>query len=276
MTNCRLLYITRDPVIGGVAQKAGVDWVFVDLEYRGKDQRQGGRDTVISRHTITDVEKMRGVLTTSRLMVRINPLGTWSVEEIDNVIAAGADIVMLPFFTTADEVRRFVDLVAGRAQTCLLLETMTAIAGLDRIVELPGIDFFHVGLNDLHIERKTAFMFEFLSDGSMDEVAAKLRAAGRPFGFGGIGRIGQLVPPAEAILAEHFRLGSTGVILSRSFCSPDLAKDTDAFATLFFSEVARVRRHEARLAAQPPEFFDSNRQRVIRDVARVVAQITDR
>ena len=36
-------------------------------------------------------------------------------------------------------------------------------------------------------------------------------------GFGGIARLGFGMLPAEHVIAEHYRLGSTAVILSRSF-----------------------------------------------------------
>ena len=38
-----------------------------------------------------------------------------------------------------------------------------------------------------------------------------------PFGFGGIARIGEGDLPSDHILGEHVRLGSTSVILSRTF-----------------------------------------------------------
>lgn len=38
-----------------------------------------------------------------------------------------------------------------------------------------------------------------------------------PFGFGGIARIGEGDLPSDYILGEHVRLGSTSVILSRTF-----------------------------------------------------------
>ena len=160
--NIRLLYITDNPVVAKIAQRAGVDWIFVDLEYRGKSERQANRDTVISAHSIEDIKAMRQVITSSKLMVRINPWGEWSTDEIENVLAAGADIIMLPFFTTVFDVTAFIKQVDGRAETCLLLETLAGIDILDEILSIPGIDFMHIGLNDLHIERGTTFMFEFL------------------------------------------------------------------------------------------------------------------
>jgi 2-keto-3-deoxy-L-rhamnonate aldolase RhmA len=272
----RLLYITKDPAVGQVAERAGVDWIFVDMEYRGKSDRQAKRDTVISAHTLDDVKAMRQAITRSQLMVRLNPWGEWSPEEVDGVVQAGADIVMLPFFTTTAEVSAFVKQVGGRGKTCLLLETLAGIEVLDEILAVPGIDFVHIGLNDLHIERGTTFMFEFLADGGVDAIAAKLRAAGISFGFGGMARIGGLVPPAERILAEHFRLGSTGVILSRSFCHPSQAIGNEAFEVMFQQEVAKVRAEEAHLAQADAGFFERARLQVIEEVAQVVRQMKEK
>ena len=39
-----LFYITNRPVIATIAQEAGVDRIFIDMEYIGKDARQGGMD----------------------------------------------------------------------------------------------------------------------------------------------------------------------------------------------------------------------------------------
>ena len=266
----RLILITNNPNRGVLAQLAGVDWILVDMEYKGKKERQFNRDTVISYHTFQDVQAMRQRITVSQLVVRINPWGEWSPAEIEGVVQCGADIIMLPFFKTSIEVALFIGQVGGRAKTCLLLETMAGISALDDILAVPGIDFFHIGLNDIHIERGTTFIFEFLADGGVDEVAAKLRAAGIPFGVGGMSRIGTLIPPAERILAEHLRLGSTGVILSRSFTFDSFTTNGDDFEKKFKDEIAKVRATEAWLATVDSAYLDLNRQQVIDDVAKVV------
>jgi 2-keto-3-deoxy-L-rhamnonate aldolase RhmA len=237
--NIRLILITNDPSLGLIAESAGVDWIFVDLEYRGKLNRQFGRNTLISSHTIEDIEIMRQVVKKSKLIVRINPIGEWSEKEIIQVVEAGADIVMLPYFSTVSEVSKFISLVNKKIQTCLLFETLQAIEDIDQILKIPGIDYVHIGLNDIHIARGTSFMFEFLSDGSLDYVAKKFRQAGITFGFGGIGRIGDLLPPAERILAEHIRVGSTGVILSRSFCNLMHPPEHKEFEMMFKNEVIK-------------------------------------
>ncbi len=269
----RLLYITKDPAIGAIAERAGVDWIFLDMEYRGKIERQANRDTVILAHELNDVRAMRKVIHHSQLMVRVNPFGDWSPKEISDVVSAGADIVMLPYFKSAYEVASFVELVGAKAKTCLLLETLEAIDALDEILNITGIDYIHIGLNDIHIARGTTFMFEFLADGGVDNIAGKLRKAGITFGFGGIARIGDLLPPAERILGEHFRIGSTGVILSRSFCHPSQAIGDYAFEEMFKREVANIREQQRILTHADAYFFESNRLQLIEEVDAVVAQI---
>ena len=126
----KLMYITNEPEVAQIAESAGVDRIFVDMEYIGKALRQGGMDTVQSHHTVEDVAKIREAVQKADLMVRINPIHeaskdyVSSKEEIDAVIQAGADIVMLPFFKTVEEVRRFIELVNGRAKVLPLLDWM--------------------------------------------------------------------------------------------------------------------------------------------------------
>ena len=50
------------PAVARIAQAAGVDRIFVDMEYIGKAQRQGGMDTVQNHHTVEDVARLRPVL----------------------------------------------------------------------------------------------------------------------------------------------------------------------------------------------------------------------
>lgn len=93
----KLMYITNHEDIAKIAENSGVDWIFIDLEINGKDERQGHLDTVISRHSLDDVNRVKKVLTKSELLVRVNPIYEQSKDEIDKVIKDGADIVMLPF-----------------------------------------------------------------------------------------------------------------------------------------------------------------------------------
>lgn len=200
-----------------IYDKAGVDRIFVDLEILGKEKRQGHLDTVISNHTVDDVSSIKKIIKHSQLLVRINPLNPRSENEINDVIDNGADIVMLPMFKTSNEVKHFLKIVNGRAKTSLLLETAQALVRIDEILNLKGIDEIHIGLNDLHLALGLDFMFELLSSDIVEYLAAKISKKGIPYGIGGIAKIGGGDLPANVILNEHVRLGSTAVILSRTF-----------------------------------------------------------
>jgi len=266
----RLLYITNNEKVAIIAEKAGVDWIFIDLEVKGKEQRQQGRNTVISAHTIDDITKIKKVLTTSKVMVRINPLGEWTKEEIENVIDAGSDIIMLPFFKTVAEVEKFLKFVDKRIETCLLVETMDAVKEIDRIVILDGIDYIHIGLNDIHIERKTNFMFEFLADGYIDELAKNIKVKNIPFGFGGVAYMeSELLPLAKDVIAEHYRVDSSGVILARSFIDSSSIENYEEFESEFISKVKSLRELEKRLVAKDVEFFKQNKKIVRQDTYKV-------
>ena len=70
----KLMYITNDENVAKIADKHGVDRIFVDLEQIGKQERQGGMDTVQSKHTLDDVKKIKKCLNNSELFVRSNPI----------------------------------------------------------------------------------------------------------------------------------------------------------------------------------------------------------
>ncbi len=270
----KLLYITNNTQVARIAQASGVDWLFVDLEMRGKVERQGGRNTVISGHTVADVRRMRDILDRSSLLVRVNPINEHSGLEVDEAIGAGADIVMLPFFRTRAEVEHFIASVAGRAKTCLLLETAEAVDNAEAILSVSGIDYVHIGLNDLHIAYRMRFMFEPLADGTVDRLCQKMASQGIIYGFGGCARIGKLRPPAENIIAEHYRLGSSMVILSRSFCNTADMDSLDQVEESFRTGVAAIRAWERELLGKDEAYFVNNRQFVRDEIYRVAEEIS--
>lgn len=261
----RLFYITNEPEVACVAQEAGVDAIFVDLEIQGKEARQGHLDTVISHHTLADVAALRAVLDQSALLVRINPVSPSTKDEIDAVIDAGADIVMLPMFTTVQEVEHFLSDISGRVETCLLVETPGAVENLDDILLLPGIDSIHIGLNDLHLAYGMRFMFELLADGTVEHLASKISTRGIRYGFGGVAHLGTGILPAEYIITEHYRLRSSQVILGRSFCD----RYSDSFACSFTQGVVELRAFEAEVAKYSTQRLSENKDEVIRRVSEV-------
>ena len=130
------MYITNEPDVAQIAERAGVDRIFIDLETIGKEERQHNMDTVKSFHRIRDIGQIKPRLTKAELLVRINKIHPGSAEEIDEVIRQGADIVMLPYFKSVEEVKIFLDAAAGRVKTNLLVETPEAVEHLDQILDI--------------------------------------------------------------------------------------------------------------------------------------------
>lgn len=253
----KLMYLTADPEYAIEAQEAGIDRVFCDLEYINKVERQMGRNTLISHNDIEDVAKLRKVLDKSELLVRVNSLYQNSKYEIDKVISDGAEVIMLPMVYDAEDVKEFVELVGGRAKTCPMIETAQAMARLDSIMDVGGVDELFIGLNDLHISMDLTFMFELLSGGLVEYMANKISARNIPFGFGGMAKIGEGILPAESILAEHFRLNSSSVILSRTFRN-EVGDNTSDRVNLK-EEIAKIRKKEEEIKNWTSENFERNR-----------------
>lgn len=273
------MYITNNPVTAKIAQKAGVDRIWIDMEYIGKGERQGGMDTVQNHHTIEDIKAIRPVISTAELLVRVNPLHKEtkeycsSQEEINSTIMAGADVVMLPMFKTAKEVERFIDYVDERAKVQLLVETAEAVNNIDEILKVPGIDEIHIGLNDLHLAYKKTFMFELICDDTISTLCKKISAAGIKYGFGGIARVGYGMLPAEYIIAEHYHLGSTAAILSRGFCDANTVSDPREIENIFVEGVKNIRLKEAEVAVFTEEQYQKNIEIVRAKVSGIVEKL---
>jgi hypothetical protein len=272
------MYITNDPAVARIAEASGVDRIFIDMEYIGKGDRQGGMDTVQSHHTPEDIARVKEAVTKAKLMVRVNPIheatadyGS-SKEEIDAAIEAGADILMLPYFKTPEEVAEFVRLVDGRAVTLPLVETPEAAERIHEILAVEGIDEIFVGLNDLSLGYGMNFMFRLLADGTVERLCNAFRDKGIPYGFGGIAAIGQGLLPAERVIAEHYRLGSECVILSRSFCNA-AGKSIEEIRSVFVPGVAAIRDQETECGAMTAEGFEENRLAVVDAVDKICAII---
>ena len=267
-----LLTLTNSPTLAAACDALPGMRLFVDLERNGKAERQAGRNTFISSHQIGDVGRVKAALRHTRLMVRVNPFDALQAAaakmEVDAVIAQGADMIMLPMFTSAPQLREFAAIVAGRVPLVPLLETAGALTSLDDWISAPGIAEVFVGLNDLHVSLGCRFMFEPLVLGHVDRVANAAGQHGLRFGFGGIARVGEGLLPGQDVLAEHLRLGSQAVILSRTFNRADEA-------TTFEQAVAELRHAERALALRTAAAIEADRLRtagLIKKIAGLAGQ----
>lgn len=274
-----LMYITNRPEVANIAEESGVDRIFIDMEYIGKDLRQGGMDTVKNRHSFFDIENIRSAVSSSKVQVRINPIHDATLEycntedEVHKAIDSGADILMLPMYKSMNDVERFLTAVDGKATTLLLAETMEATQIMEEVVKISEVEEVHIGLNDLHLAMGQKFMFELLADGTVDKLCDIIRPSGKRYGFGGIARIGYGTLPAEKIIMDHYRLGSSMAILSRSFCNVDKTNNVEEIKDIFSLEVARIRQVEEKFSKCSIDEFNANHLEVIQKVNQIKASL---
>lgn len=270
----KLFYITNDPKVALIAEKHGVDRIWVDLETLGKAERQPG-NSVKSDHQINDIKVIKPLLTRSEMLVRVQPWNENSEEEINEVVSAGADVIMLPMWKTVEEASLFLTAVNHRAKTSLLLETREAVECIDDVLKLHP-DEIHIGLNDLHLSYNMTFMFEPLANGCVDALCKKIGDAGIPYGFGGIASIGKGMLKSDMIIMEHYRLGSTRAILSRSFCNVQEQTNLEEIDRLFDVGMKELRNYEKICANATEKQYRENKLATAKKVAEIVKAIREK
>ena len=255
-----LIYITNNPQVAKIAEDSGVDWIFVDMEFIGKDDRQGGLDTVQNHHTIQDIRNVREAVSKSQVLVRVNPIHKNHVgyfdseEEIGKAVEAVQEVGdFLCFVKQANEKHN------KQAKSCLLLETPEAAILLDEIMNLPGIDMIHIGLNDLHLAMGMTFIFQLLTDGIVEKLANKIKSKGIKFGFGGIAGLHGGDLPGSFVLKEHYRLGT----------------DLNEIRNIFNTGIGEIRALEAE-AQKVVDYFKVNHEQVEEKVNMIVNKIKNK
>ena len=216
-----LTHMTDDPEEIRLASAAGVDRIGPDLETWMKDERQGGMGTRISSHdpeAIAAAVRSQGEATP---FCRVDPIQEGSAAQIEQVIALGARRIMLPMFRTPEEVRTFVQLIAGRARPVILVETVAATIRLPEILEVEGVSGVHIGLNDLRLDSRLGSRVELLLSPWLEEICKTIRRTGLPLHIGGIASIRDedLPIPAEPVIARLLELGASGSLVTRVFAN---------------------------------------------------------
>lgn len=260
----KAIYITNElPLINILKNIEGIRF-FVDTEVLGKAERQKNLGTHLGNHLITDVKVIKDNIKNVEVMVRVNPVNNKTVEEVDLAVYCGADMIMLPMFTTVEEVQFFLKCVNKRTKTCLLFETAPSLARIDSILTLDNIDEAYIGLNDMSISMGLKFLFEVLSGGLVEYMGKKFKEKNIPWGFGGLARLSQGELPAEIILSEHVRLGSTRVILSQAFRNK-VDEKVD-----IIEEIQKVLAFEKKLQSFNSKQLLDNHLKIVRMVKKIV------
>lgn len=231
---------SNDPHLARRADQAGVNYIGIDLERIGKKERQGHLKVWISDHEESDLPAIKKVLSRSKLFVRTNPIHAESKEEIDRIIAVGAEVLMLPMFRTPGEVARYVDIVAARSEIILLLETADAAERIDEIARIGGVDEISVGLNDMRLSLGLPSQFHVLVSDLMVRLSDSVNGVGTRFGFGAVGRVGDDNLPInpDIVYAQYPRLNAVSARVSRYFLRPDPDQ---------FDMTAEIRRFRGRM-----------------------------
>tara|TARA_B100000787_G_C16198231_1_gene302634 strand:- start:6052 stop:6846 length:795 start_codon:yes stop_codon:yes gene_type:complete len=210
------LYITGSPEEAKFVDDRGVDFIFIDMEYIGKSERQPG-DSVKNRHTIQNISDIKKLCNPANLLVRVNPYGGHSKTEINEAISAGATHIMVPMIASIESIEAVNRIIDGRVFLVPLIETIFSLQNLELIIDRVIPEFVYFGLNDLHRELRLNFMFEILAMGLLEYPADICRKNNIKFGFGGVTKFDYGVLNSKFILNEHMRLGSSYVIISRDF-----------------------------------------------------------
>ena len=116
-------------------------------------------------------------------------------------------------------------------------------------------------------------MFELLTDGTVENLCEKFKAVGIPYGFGGIAKLGNGLLPAEKVIMEHYRLGSSRAILSRSFCDYSKIESIEEIDHIFKENMAILREYEKNVAVMTSESFERNYADVCTAVDEIVTRI---
>lgn len=262
------MMVTSDPEVAAYAVDSGVDRIFVDLETRGKSERQQGLGMFLSRAQLDDVARVREAVPPGRLLVRIN--GTWehTIEEVTAVVESGADLIMVPMFTQASEIEA-VCAAAGGAPVIPLFETAESVLVARQVMALPGVAEGYVGLNDLALSFGQSFLFRAMLDDRFGRLCGSLQMSGKPFGIGGIGRIGSGQVPADLLLGEYMRRGASRVILSRAFRDGAEGINGIREAVDLKAEVDRARSEAARIQNRSQADADDDTRQLVAAIAAV-------
>jgi hypothetical protein len=255
-----LTLLTDDPTLAAHAAAAGVQRIGPDLEQLGKQERQSTGGTRVSFHDEACLPLIRDVIGDATLFARLNPINPDTPEEIERLLAQGVGNLMLPYFHKLDEVKRFVDLVAGRAIVTPLVETAAAAVQIEEIARLPGVDEIHVGLTDMMLSLKTHSRFHIMASWFMSGLAETVHCCGKPLHLAGIARLNdeRLPLSADVILAQYPRLGAHGALLTRVFVDGiETAED-------FQTEIKATRDRLDYWGQAPKSFLDEQHQTLTR------------
>jgi hypothetical protein len=216
-----LLLFSVRPKIIVEAMAGGVRGVMIDMETRGKQDRQAGFDTQINQDTYEDIRHIKRN-TAAWVITRVNGFWDGTADEVQQAIDHGADEILLPMVRTVDQVESALKIVRGQIPMGIFVETANAVQCSRELSQLP-LSRVYVGLNDLAIDRQLRNIFTSVADGTLDEIRSYFH---QPFGFGGLTLPDAGSPiPCRLLISENARLKTQFSFLRRSYFRDTAGKD---------------------------------------------------
>lgn len=255
----KLTLLSREPRWIEVAEASGVERIGIDIEHIGKQTRQAkALESRISGHQLSDLRTITRLVKHATPFVRLNSLHEGSRDEINMAIDLGARSLMLPYFRRTADAEKFVEMVSGRAEAILLVETGAAMMRLRELTKLSGITEIMVGMNDLHWDLQLASPFEVVVSDILACISDQVRASGLRFGLGGVANPdtpGLPLSP-DLLLARYagLRVGSSW--LARSFFHPTLTPE------IFPAALVKLRERIAHWFNATPEALEQANQQL--------------
>lgn len=214
MNNIELLLFSHEPSMVSKASLAGIDGFIIDWEDHSDINRQHPQSHFQAPDTCDDLARVTS-LSQKPVWCRINQLGSHTENEIKLALSHGADLILLPMVRQPEEVEHFLSLIAGRAQTGILIETVDACNCAAQLAALP-LDRVYVGLLDLAICRGSNDLFKPLTDGTVEQLRNIFSE--HSFGVGGLTTVDAGAPvPCLELMAHLVRLGCDFTFLRNSF-----------------------------------------------------------
>lgn len=210
-----LFLFTTNPLLAKECNSAGVNAVIIDWENKDKEKRQDGYSTQINYDTADDLKQMRNHFP-GTIICRINKYNPlYSETEINEAIECGANELLLPMVENKEEVIQVLKIVNNRCKVGILIETDAAVNNAGSFTNLP-LSRIYIGLNDLHISRKSVSIFEPLVDTTVQQIKSLFPHI--PVGVGGLTHPDKGDPIPSVILLKHYAaLNINFSFLRRSF-----------------------------------------------------------
>lgn len=210
-----LFLFTTDPQLAKECNSAGVNAIIIDWENKDKEKRQNGYSTQINYDTADDLVLMRNNFP-GTIICRINKYNPlYAEDEINQAIDGGADELLLPMVENKEEVNHVLKIVNNRCKVGILIETDAAVNNAASFTDLP-LSRIYIGLNDLHISRKSVNIFEPLVDTTVEKIKSLFPHI--PVGVGGLTHPEKGDPiPSSILLKQYAALNINFSFLRRSF-----------------------------------------------------------